>query len=299
MVQGRSILLLTIAIVFGLAATFIANSYISGVEQRANASRTGLINVVAARVPMDFGTEITPDNVRLISLPANAIPQGAFSALPQLLPGNARRVALRPIAANEPILNSKISGQGGRASISAVLRPDMRATAVRVSDVAGVGGFVLPGDTVDVLITREPTGQLSQGHDQITDVLLQGVRVLATDQNANQSANQPTVVKTATLEVSQLDAQKLALAQQVGTLSLVLRNVAEKSAPEVKTVSIADLRDGVTHAPSTPVSPPVARPRPARHVARPSHTAPAPALETVQVVRGVAPTSYEVSSHVE
>lgn len=299
MVQGRSLLLLAIAIVFGLAATFIANSYISGVEQRASASRVGFVNVLAARVPMDFGTEITADNVRMISLPANATPQGAFNSLPQLLPGNTRRVALRPIAANEPILNSKISGQGGRASISAVLRPDMRATAVRVSDVAGVGGFVLPGDTVDVLITREPTGDTGQRHDQITDVLLQGVRVLATDQNANQSANQPTVVKTATLEVTQLDAQKLALAQQIGTLSLVLRNVAEKSADQVKTVSISDLRDGVMHAPPTPASPPVARPRPARHHVRAPHAAPAPAMQTIQVVRGVAPTSYEVSSHVE
>ena len=298
MVQGRSLIVLAFAIVFGLAATFIANSYISGVEQRASASRIGFVNVIAARVPMDFGTEITSDNVRMISLPANAIPQGAYNSLSQLLPSNTRRVALRPISANEPILNSKISGQGGRASISAVLRPDMRATAVRVSDVAGVGGFVLPGDTVDVLITREPNGAPGQSHDQITDVLLQGVRVLATDQNANQSANQPTVVKTATLEVTQLDAQKLALAQQVGTLSLVLRNVAEKTEDQVKTVNIADLRDGVAHGATTPVAQP-ARPRPSRTTVHVHHAVSAPALQTIQIVRGVAPTSYEVSSHVE
>ena len=113
-------------------------------------------------------------------LPLASVPPGSFRNLAELLPAGKRRVALRPMLVNEPILATKITGEGQGASIAALLPDGMRAAAVRLNDVSGVAGFVQPNDSVDVLITRQQPG----GDGQLTDVLLQNIRVIATDQDA-------------------------------------------------------------------------------------------------------------------
>lgn len=298
--RGQGLIILGVAILIGLAAVFLANSYLGRVEQQQTTSPQGTVKVAVASVPLDFGAPITPDKVRLVDWPAGSLPEGTFSSIPQLLPMNHTRVALRPMAANEPILRSKISGEGGRAAISAVLDPTKRAVAVRLSDVAGVGGFVLPGDVVDVLVTRTPMNP-NGNSQQITDVLLQKVRVIAIDQDASDSTDKPAIGKTATLEVAQVDAQKLALAQQVGQLSLALVNPASETSPTVETVSTEDLRDGAyvggysdgapRFQPPPLLSAPPAGPRaPARKPANPDLT--------VMIVRGTKDSSYEVGRYV-
>lgn len=297
--RGQGLIILGVAILIGLAAVFLANSYLGRVEQQQATTPQGMIKVAVARVPLDFGTVITPDKVRLVDWPTDSLPQGTFGSIPELLPMNRTRVALRPMAVNEPILRSKISGEGGRAAISAVLKPDMRAVAVRVSDTASVGGFVLPGDVVDVLVTRTPMNTNGSGQ-QITDVLLQKVRVIAIDQDASDNSDKPTIGKTATLEVSQVDAQKLALAQQVGQLSLALVNPTGQTSPTVETVSTDDLRDGAyvggysDGAPRYQPPPLVAAPPP-RAPAAPSK--PKPTGDTVTVFRGTKDSSYEVGRY--
>jgi len=298
--RGQGLIILGVAILIGLAAVFLANSYLGRVEQQQTTSPQGTVKVAVASVPLEFGAPITPDKVRLVDWPAGSLPEGTFSSIPQLLPMNHTRVALRPMAANEPILRSKISGEGGRAAISAVLDPTKRAVAVRLSDVAGVGGFVLPGDVVDVLVTRTPMNP-NGNSQQITDVLLQKIRVIAIDQDASDSTDKPAIGKTATLEVSQVDAQKLALAQQVGQLSLALVNPAAETSPTVETVSTEDLRDGAyvggysdgapRFQPPPLLSAPPAGPRtPARKPANPDLT--------VMIVRGTKDSSYEVGRYV-
>jgi pilus assembly protein CpaB len=116
----------------------------------------------------------------------------------------------------------------------------MRAATVRIDDVSGVAGFIQPNDSVDVLITRSIQG--AQTATQVTDVLLQNARVIAIDQEAKNSDGTPKVARTATLQVAPLDAQKLALGQQSGSLSLVLRKPGEQNNPVVETVSMNDLR---------------------------------------------------------
>jgi pilus assembly protein CpaB len=336
MLQQRSLIVIGLAIMFGLAAVFLANTYLSGVQKQQEVVPTGTAKVVVARVPMDFGTEITADKVRLVNLPIGAVPEGAFNWPGQLTPGGKARVALRQIAINEPILRTAVSGEGGRASISAVLKEDMRAIAVRVSDVAGVAGFILPGDTVDVMVTRPITNGNSNEQQQITDVLLQKVRVLAIDQNASQIAKDPAVGKTATLEVNQIDAQRLTLGQQVGTIHLVLRRVEDQDNPMVATVGLEDLRDnaysggfrapGPQYRPSfmnggnrqaavVPPSPKIddiftrtttalskAFGAPAPAAAAPKQTGPMmpakPKGPTVEIVRGTTGTTYEVGANV-
>ncbi|WP_219892822.1 Flp pilus assembly protein CpaB [Aquisediminimonas profunda] len=299
MPQQRSLIVLGLAILLGLVAVYLANVYLGGVEKKQEVVQQGNVKVAVARVPMDFGTEITPDKVQMVDFPSAAVPQGTFSSISTLLPMNKRRVALRPISVNEPILATNVSGEGGRAAISAVLRADMRAASVRVNDVAGVSGFVLPGDTVDILITRSVPSAQDGTPQQITDVLLQNVRVIAIDQNANQNAEQPVISKTATFEVSQVDAQKLALGQQVGTLSLALRNIADEVNPVVQTVGLEDLRDGAYgggyRAPGPSYLPSSPRGWTAfgnAAVARKKRN-----QVTVQIVRGTTNTSYEVRRH--
>ncbi|WP_313804965.1 Flp pilus assembly protein CpaB [Sphingobium sp.] len=303
--QRRSLIVLGLAILLGLAAVFIANSYLSRAEKVQQADG-GTAKVVVATVALPFGAAITAEKIRAVDWPASSVPPGAFRDPVQLTSLGKGRVVLRQIEPGEPILASKLSGEGGRATMSAVLSPEMRAVAVRVSDVAAAGGFVLPGDTVDVFVTRTLQDAVG-GSQQITDVLLQGTRVIAIDQNANDSSKDPTIGKTATLEVNQVDAQKLVLAQQAGQLTLVLRNLTDKPNPAVQTVGIEDLRDGayvggyagprarvadLAYLPPRPAS----AFRPARR-AVPKNSNALPSTASVEIVRGTTGTSYEVKRY--
>jgi pilus assembly protein CpaB len=209
------------------------------------------------------------------------------------------------MSVNEPILVPKISAEGEGASLAALLPDGMRATSVRINDVSGVAGFVTPNDSVDVLITRTMQGG---GGQQVTDVLLKNKKVLAIGQDAKGQDGQPVVAQTATLQVDPLEAQKLALAQQVGSLSLVLRKPGmDQESGYSDTVSLEDLRvgrmGGARFNPSqsqvrrAPVVARTAQPR--RTVRRPApvRSAPRPATNNVQVVRGTANSDYEVGDY--
>ena len=153
--------------------------------------------------------------------PSNGLPSGAYAKIQDIVSGG-RRVVLAAIEANEPVLALKITGPGQRATLSALVKPGMKAVTIRVNDVEGVGGFVLPGDHVDIVLTR----QVEKGN-ATTQVVLQNTRVLAVDQTADERAAKATVAKSVTLEVDTVDAQKLWLASSVGSLSLLLRKAGE------------------------------------------------------------------------
>ena len=223
--QGRNWLVAAIAIAVGLIAVIIANAYFSGVEQRAEneADAQKMVQIVVATQPLAFGTKLIPQNIKLQTWPAASVPEGAFTTIPDALRDN--RVALRPIVIGEPILSSKVSGKDGRATLAALLPDGMRAVAVPVSAVNGVAGFVIPGTMVDVLLTRKIEGPGAEREDLRSDVFLQNVEVLAVDQLLQTKEGKPKVSRTATVAVTLYDAQRLAIARQVGTLSLVLRKV--------------------------------------------------------------------------
>lgn len=306
--QRRPFIIFGLALLLGLAAVFIANSYLSRAEraQQEAAAAGGMVKLVVATMPLPFGAAITPEKVKVVDWPVASVPAGSFRDPVQLTSLGKQRVVLRQIEPGEPILASKLSAEGGRATMSGVLRPEMRAVAVRVSDVAAAGGFVLPGDTVDVFVTRTAQDGVNGASQQITDVLLQGTRVIAIDQNANDSSKDPAVGRTATLEVNQVDAQKLVLGQQVGQLTLVLRNVTDEPNGAVQTVSSEDLRDGayvggfagprarIAEAAYLPA------PMPARRAVRrelPRNVSALPATASVEIVRGTTGTSYEVKRY--
>src|SRR5215467_10981758 len=229
------------AVVFGLLAVFVAQAWLNrqaelrlrAVDPKAPAVATRMI-VVAAN-PLRFGTRLTPQMVREVAWPEAAIPAGTFGSVNDLMnPG--KRIVLAAIEPNEPILRTKITGPGQRATLSAVIEQGMKAVTVRVNDVEGVGGFVLPGDHVDVLMTRQP--EKGSGNN---DVVLQNVKVLAIDQLADDSADKPSVVKAVTLEVDTVSAQKLSLAASLGSLSLVLRKAGEAEVEGTRRVTQNDL----------------------------------------------------------
>jgi len=307
---------LGVAIVLGLIAVLIANTYLSGRERQmaAGQAEAGMVRIAVASVPLAFGTDVSPDKVKFVPYPAASLPPGSFRSVQELLPEGKRRVALRPILVNQPLLAADLSGEGQGASIAALLPDGMRAATVRINDVSGVAGFVKPNDTVDVLITRQPIGGdgAAQGQ-QVTDVLLQNIRVIAMDQAAS-SNGQPVVSRTATLELTPLDAQKVALGQQLGQLSLVLRKPGvEQNIPSVETVSLDDLRYSYYSGQRPPVgagapaaSPPAAvRQARVARITQPRRPAPRPAgpapvvrpTNTVDVTRGTQTSTYEVGGY--
>lgn len=301
--RRQTLIALGIAMVLGILAVYLANVYLARTEARADTAQAGMAKVAVAAVPLDYGMPLTPDKVKFVDYPAGSLPPGTFRNWSQLAPGGKQRVVLRPMTMNEPILASKLAGEGQGASIAYLLPDGMRAAAVRINDVSGVAGFIQPNDAVDVLVTRQAPGTDNR---QLTDVLLQNVRVIAMDQNAKGADGKPVLAKTATLEVTPTDAQKLALAQQVGSLSLVLRKPGqEQDSAMVQTVSIEDLRYslyGGARYPATASSQSSAPRAAVRRVAarRPApviRSAPLPRTSSVQIVRGTEGNSYEVGDY--
>jgi len=234
--------MIVLAGVFGVIAVVLANLWLAGQRGALAAKGEAPSNtIVVAAVPLKFGDVLSSDKLREIAWPDNAVPAGAFRTTGELLDGDkGGRQALQAIGANEPVLAPKITGPGQRATLSAVLGEGMRAVSIRVNDVLGVAGFVFPGDRVDVLLTRKVNN--NDGSEQsFVDVLLQGVKVLAVDQVADESSEDPTVVKAVTVEVDTKDAQKLTLAAGAGQLSLALRQVASAQGEQTERVTLADL----------------------------------------------------------
>ena len=253
---------LVVAVLFGIGAVAGVSALLSNNAASEVGARVDVVDVVVAAKPLEFGTDLTPNALKTVKWPANALPEGSFQTIEDVI-GSDRRVALRAIAVEEPVLKEKISGFGGRASLSQIIDEGYRAVAVRVTDVSGAGGFVLPGDRVDVVSTISPT---SNRLDTVTNILLENIRVLAIDQEADESTSGAVVAKAATLEVLPEDAQKLALASNIGTLSLSLRNTlfeTETARARNKPITYKDL------GPDTPSPEPVAAVRrsvPTSHV---------------------------------
>ncbi|MES2699162.1 MAG: Flp pilus assembly protein CpaB [Pseudomonadota bacterium] len=301
---NRNALFIIAAVIIGLVAVVLANSYFSGVEQRRDqvAEDSSLTRIVVATQPLEFGTPLTAENLRLQGYPPAAVPDGAFTSLEMALSGG--RVALRPIVPNEPVLASKVSGSGGRAVLSANLAEGMRAVAIGVDAVQGVSGFVRPGDVVDIFLTRQMRGEGSGPQDLITEVVLENIKVLAIDQIASEAATEPSVARTAVVELNQRDAQKIVLAGRLGTLSLALRNVQEQD--EFGAASLVTNRDfagsrfivaGRPAARNEAVNQPVAAQafQALNNLSAAVASAPARVGPTMTVYRGVEATEESVS----
>jgi pilus assembly protein CpaB len=240
-VRTSTVVMIAFAVLFGLLAVFVAQSWLnSAAEERmrsleANKKPLNTRTIVVAGKPLRYGTELAPQLLREIAWPQDDLPRGAFATIADVMK-DGKRVVLAAIEPNEPLLSVKITGAGQRATLSALVRDGMKAVTIRVNDVEGVGGFVLPGDRVDIVLTRQVDKTSASN-----DIVLQNARVLAIDQVADERADKPTVAKAVTLEVDMVGAQKLSLASSVGTLSLMLRKAGEASAATSRRITLEDL----------------------------------------------------------
>jgi pilus assembly protein CpaB len=225
-VRKSTLVMIGVAVVFGLLAVFVAQSWLNrqaearlrslDAQKKPIATQT----IVVAGRPLRYGNELSAQALREIPWPQESLPAGAFAKISEVM-SKGRRVVLTAIESNEPLLATKITGPGQRATLSSMVGADMKAVTIRVNDVDGVGGFVLPGDHIDVSLTRQDKDTAW------SQVLLQDVRVLAVDQLADERTDKPSVAKAVTLEVTVAGAQRLSLAGQIGTLSLILRKAGE------------------------------------------------------------------------
>jgi pilus assembly protein CpaB len=301
--RRRNLIILGFAVVLGLVAVFLANIYFSGVEEQQErvAEQNQLARIVVASQDMAFGTPLTSTNTRLVNWPTNSVPAGAYTDIAAATAGG--RVAVRPIVAGEPILSSKVSGDDGRATLATLLTGDQRAVSIPVNAVAGVGGFVRAGDVVDVLLTRQIPGEGAGQSDKMTTVVLENVVVMGMDQVADENSTDPAVATTATLQTDIYGAQKLALAQQIGTISLTLRNVENQTVGATGPVVARDLGGAGLYIPSRErggrAAPAVQQaanaPAPRAPAASTPSAPPRPRGPTMTIVRGTEASEYGVS----
>ena len=250
-----SLLALVIAVLAGvLSKNWLESQRRMGAPVVVAEKPAATTRIVVATQQLRFGQELGAPHLKEIDWPVGAIPTGAFASLAELIKSGERRVVLSAIEVNEPILKFKITGPGQRASLSSLIGPGMKAVTIRVNDVFGVAGFVLPGDRVDILLTRNerPGGQGESSNKAATDLLLQNVRVLAIDQHADDRSEKAIVAKAVTLELGSEDAQKVTLASTLGALSLALRGAGWTDIGRTLRITSSELNAGSAE-PTSPI----------------------------------------------
>jgi pilus assembly protein CpaB len=237
---------------FGLSALVVAKTMMPnpGAAKAAATPQVNGVPVVVAKSALKFGDKLDASKIEVLKVPSNAVPEGAFTTTAQVLAqdGGGAPVVLTPVAAREPLLPAKLSGPGARASVAAEIGDGMRAYTIKVSDVTGVGGHALPGDRVDVVLMRDLSADQNK-HNYVSQVVIQNIRVLGVDLNADLSSNKPATPTTATLEVSVADAEKLAVAGDLGKLSLALRKTGSAEIAQTAPMRTDALFGGVGGAP--------------------------------------------------
>ncbi len=280
----RTVASLAVALFLGLIAVLLVRGVIASQQGKAGtATAAGSTPVVVAAISIERGASVQPAMLKTVNYPSGAVPAGAFHNVAQLTGKGAQaRVALRSIGPNEPILSTKLSGSDGKMNLSGSLTPGMRAVGVKSSDVAGVGGFVLPGDRVDVLLTR--TAGQGDAQMTLTQVIAENALVLGVDQTSDPESDKPVVAKAVTVEVTPDQAQAISLGQAVGQVSLALRQISDDGVLVRRATTVSDLGYGIRRA--------AAPSRSARTVRSPRRVA--PALPEVRVTRGVVTSGYAV-----
>jgi pilus assembly protein CpaB len=196
------------------------------------------VPAVVAAADIGFGEKLLPEKLKVIDWPADKLPQGTFQRVDELVTGQGR-AAMRPITANEILTAKSLSEGATRLSTAQLLNPTMRAVSIPVSETTGVAGMVYPGDRVDVYFSRQPEEALPY-----SELLAQGARVLAVGLDMNVGKDKPELVKSATIEVSPLQAQKITLALATGQVNLALRHFTDETRVRLQTVQVTDLNDG-------------------------------------------------------
>jgi pilus assembly protein CpaB len=293
-----------IAAVFGAISIFAADFWVKHQARGDSGDRTASIaapeapkvefkTIVVAKAPLRYGTELDREKLAEIPWPQDSVPQGAFTTIDALLAGGSR-VVLSPVDINEPVLLAKLSGPNGRATLSNMMSPGMRAVTIRTDEIAGVGGFVTPGDRVDVVLTRDAgeiqevakNAQGAAGSTITSEIVVADAKVLSVGQGADERRTAPQIANSVTIEVTTEGARKVALARTVGNLSLSLRAASEGGDGKGGITTISSFGGSVQAAADAMVN--AVTTEPAK-----------PTFKTIIVTRGTKAEEYQVPSRDE
>jgi pilus assembly protein CpaB len=236
----RFIIAITCAVICGLLAVMLVTRYLSQVQNFTK----DLGNVVIAKTEIPLGSKITADQLALAPIPNGSVPEGAFKKIDQVV----GRVAIMQIGLRETVTSMKLAPEGTGGGLSAVIPEGYRAMTVKVDDVVGVSGFVMPGSYVDVVAVITPQTPQGAQSGPISKIVLQHIKVLATGAKIDSPADQrePSNVKGVTLQVTPQQAEKLVLAANEGKLQLVMRNYSDEESAETKGANKNTLLSGET-----------------------------------------------------
>ena len=272
MARRRIFMVFVLAIAAGSALALGTYNYVQQ-NPAASAAVIPTSPVVVAAADLQIGTELRREDLRVIDWPANAAPQAAFGTMDELV----GRGLVMPMIENEPFLPMKLAPKEAGAGLPPVIPPGLRALSVRVNEVIGVAGYVMPGTRVDVLATLTPS---EQRVDVTSKVVLTNVQVLAAGTKMEQSdGGKPTPVNVVTLLVNPAEAERLTLASTEGKIQLALRNPLDTETPSTT---------GIKPAALLGLAPPVRQPaaRTGRTVTPPPPPPTGPDLPSVEIIRG-------------
>jgi pilus assembly protein CpaB len=291
----RLIIAITGAVLCGMLAVMLVTRYLSNVQ----AYTKDLGNVVVATTEIPLGAKIVPEQLSLASIPNGSTPEGAFRKIEEV----AGRVAITTIGVREPVTTLKLAPEGFGAGLSAVIPEGYRAMTVKVDDVMGVSGFIMPGSFVDVVAVIQPP-PLANGanNEPISKIVLQNIKVLASGPRIDTPQNQrePASVNAVTLQVTPSQAEKLVLATNQGRLQLVMRKYGDQESAETNGANRTTLLngEGVIPQPAPNAEPPkpvkptvkivrrsVARMTPKEPATMTQHPAPPP-RKSVELIEG-------------
>lgn len=223
--SSRTLMLIALSVLFGLGAAWMANNWLTArLDTTADAN---MENVVVAAVEIPFGQMVEPQQVKVVAMPKGTAPSDAFDSVDKV----TGRIATFTLLQGDILRGARLAEHLGGSTLASLIEPNKRAISVRVDDVVGVGGFLLPGNRVDVLVAKQEGGS----REAKAETILYNLRVLAVDQTASTDKTQPVVVRAVTLEMTPEETEKLVKAQTEGRLQLALRNpLEEKKTVETK-----------------------------------------------------------------
>ena len=265
--RSRLFVIGLVALLLGALASYVAYR---GLMSKSGAGNQPGIGVVVAASDLPVGAQISDNNVKIVTFPADSLPQGCFQKLSSVM----GRGVILPMVKGEFVLQNKLAAPNAGAGLTALIPPGMRAVSVKVNDVVSVAGFVQPGTRVDVLLTGNP----SNTNQPQTTTVLENVAVLANGQRMDRSpTGEISSAPVITLLVSPDDAQKLTLASMQGKIQLALRNPLDTKEQE-----LAAARSEALYKISENPAPKPVRVAP-KHVSAPP---PPPPVYSVEVIRG-------------
>ncbi|MGI9475489.1 MAG: Flp pilus assembly protein CpaB [Hyphomicrobiaceae bacterium] len=237
------------ALALGLSATYMRNlhqeaSAFYGAQVRAVKTKpVAMSTVVTLAKSLPYGHKLRRGDFKETPWPVKSIPPGAFRNINALFSAHDTPIARFELSEGEVMLPAKINRSDRQSALSLLLPEGMRAVTIKVNEVRGVGGFIQPKDRVDIIMT-EKSSVTDKGAPRRNSVLLQDILVMAIGQNVSAQNYKPTVANSVTVAVNLHDAQKLALANTVGQLSLALRNPLQTEQSSPREISLNDLRSG-------------------------------------------------------